>query len=67
LAPARTRRSTGFNPVAFAAPAAFTFGNVGRNTLVGPGMQTLDLALARDFGLTERMKFQFSRRVSSML
>jgi len=22
-------------------------------------MQTLDLALARDFGLTERMKFQF--------
>jgi hypothetical protein len=48
-----------FNPAAFAAPAAFTFGNVGRNTVVGPGMQTLDLALARDFGLTERMKFQF--------
>jgi hypothetical protein len=48
-----------FNPAAFAAPPAFTFGNVGRNTVVGPGMQTLDLALARDFGLTERMKFQF--------
>jgi hypothetical protein len=48
-----------FNPAAFAAPAAFTFGNVGRNTVVGPGMQTLDLALARDFGLTERIKFQF--------
>jgi hypothetical protein len=48
-----------FNPAAFSAPPAFTFGNVGRNTVIGPGMQTLDLALARDFGLTERMKFQF--------
>lgn len=48
-----------FNPQAFAAPPAFTFGNVGRNTVAGPGMQTLDLALAREFGFTERMKFQF--------
>jgi len=48
-----------FNAQAFAAPPAFTFGNVGRNTVVGPGMQTLDFALAREFGLVERMKFQF--------
>jgi hypothetical protein len=48
-----------FNPAAFATPAAFTFGNVGRNTVYGPGMQTLDLALARAFNLTERAKFQF--------
>jgi hypothetical protein len=48
-----------FDPKAFAAPPAFTFGNVGRNTVVGPGMQTLDLALAREFGFRERMKFQF--------
>jgi hypothetical protein len=48
-----------FNPAAFATPAAFTFGNVGRNTVYGPGMQTLDLALARSFELTERAKFQF--------
>jgi hypothetical protein len=48
-----------FNPKAFAAPPAFTFGNVGRNTVIGPGMQTLDLALAREFSLAERMKFQF--------
>jgi len=48
-----------FNPAAFVAPAAFTFGNVGRNSIYGPGMQTLDLAVHREFGLTEKIKFQF--------
>jgi len=48
-----------FNPAAFATPAAFTFGNVGRNTVYGPGMQTLDLALQREFNITEKVKFQF--------
>lgn len=47
------------NPAAFATPAAFTFGNVGRNSVYGPGLQTLDLALAREFNLAERAKFQF--------
>jgi hypothetical protein len=47
------------NPAAFSTPAAFTFGNSGRNAIYGPGLQTLDLALAREFGLTERVKFQF--------
>lgn len=48
-----------FNPAAFATPAAFTFGNVGRNSVYGPGLQTLDLALVRAFHLTERANFQF--------
>jgi hypothetical protein len=48
-----------FNPAAFAAPAAYTFGNVGRNSVYGPGMQTLDLALTRSFRITERANFQF--------
>lgn len=47
------------NPAAFAVPAAFTFGNAGRNSVYGPGMQTLDVALAREFSLTEKAKFQF--------
>jgi hypothetical protein len=47
-----------FNTAAFAAPPAFTFGNVGRNTIYGPGLQTLDLALEREFALTEKLKFQ---------
>jgi hypothetical protein len=48
-----------FNPAAFATPAAFTFGNVGRNTVYGPGLQTLDMAVAREFALTEQLRFQF--------
>ena len=47
-----------FNPAAFITPPAFAFGNAGRNTVYGPGMQTLDLALVREFVITERMKFQ---------
>ena len=46
-------------PAAFAAPAAFTFGSAGRNSVYGPGLQTLDLALQREFSITERAKFQF--------
>jgi hypothetical protein len=48
-----------FNPKAFSTPPAFTFGDVGRNTVIGPGLETLDFALAREFGLLEGMKFQF--------
>ncbi|HCC58503.1 MAG TPA: hypothetical protein DEQ47_14845 [Solibacterales bacterium] len=47
-----------FNPAAFATPPAFTFGNVGRNTVYGPGMQTLDMALVRDFAVAERVRFE---------
>jgi len=47
-----------FNPAAFTTPAAFTFGNVGRNSIYGPGMQTVDLALQREFAVTETVKVQ---------
>ena len=47
-----------FNTAAFTTPAAFTFGNVGRNTIYGPGRQTLDLALQRELAITEKMKLQ---------
>ncbi|HET6178445.1 MAG TPA: carboxypeptidase-like regulatory domain-containing protein [Candidatus Sulfotelmatobacter sp.] len=48
-----------FNTAAFAAPPAYTFGDVGRNSVYGPGLQTLDWAIVRDFSLTERARFQF--------
>ena len=48
-----------FNPAAFATPAAFTFGNAGRNTVEGPGMQLMDLALSREFQMMEKAHLQF--------
>jgi hypothetical protein len=47
-----------FNPAAFATPAAYTFGDAGRNSVYGPGPQTLDLALERAFRITERARLQ---------
>jgi len=47
-----------FNPLAFATPAAYTFGNVGRNSMYGPGLATVDLSLQRQFQVTERAAFQ---------
>jgi hypothetical protein len=57
--PSGTRNATTwFNPNAFVAPPAYTFGNVGRNTVYGPGMQTMDLALDRVFNMTEKTRFE---------
>lgn len=39
------------NPAAFAAPPAFAFGSVGRNSVYGPGYISLDAVLSRVFEL----------------
>jgi hypothetical protein len=44
---------------AFSTPEAYTFGNIRRNTVYGPGMQTLDAALVREFPVSEKMRFQW--------
>jgi hypothetical protein len=48
-----------FNPAAFAAPYPGTFGNVGRDTLTGPGLSELDFALAKSTTIHERLRAQF--------
>jgi hypothetical protein len=40
-----------FNTAAFAFPAAGTYGNVGRNSIRGPGAWNVDMALSRRFNL----------------
>ena len=47
------------NPAAFSIPAAGTFGNVGRNTIYGPGFGQFDLSLLKDTQISERSKLQF--------
>jgi hypothetical protein len=48
-----------FNPAAFQIPEAGTFGNAGRNVIIGPGLQNVDLALARSIRLSDTMRAQF--------
>jgi hypothetical protein len=48
-----------FNTAAFAQPAAGSFGTSGRNILRGPGINNLDLALFKNFGIPGRTKLQF--------
>jgi hypothetical protein len=48
-----------FNPAAFVSPPAFQFGALGRNTVIGPGLVTLDSSIARKFRITDRVGAQF--------
>jgi hypothetical protein len=45
--------------LAFIQPLAGTYGNVGRNILEGPSLKQFDLALAKRWSLSERVKLQF--------
>ena len=47
-----------FNTAAFVTPAAYTFGDAGRNSVYGPGLQKTDIALQRDFRLAGEIKLQ---------
>jgi len=48
-----------FQTFAFAQPAAGTFGNVGRNSVRGPGFTNYDLALSRSFVFVESTRLDF--------
>ncbi len=50
---------TFFDTSAFARVTEVRFGNVGRNTMRGPGVVNLDLSLFRTFKLTEQFQLQF--------
>lgn len=50
------------NPAAFGVPqnvdGTYRYGNLGRNSLVGPGFFNLDVGLAREFLIDERRRLQ---------
>lgn len=64
-----SQRSTNrfFNTGAFALTPSFQFGNVGRNTVTGPGLFNVDTTVARNFALKERLKLQFRAEFFNLL
>ena len=48
-----------FNPSAFAQPAFGTYGNLGRNSIQGPGLVRLDMGLTRTFRVRESHGIEF--------
>ncbi len=50
---------TWFDTTAFGRPTGARFGNVGRNTMSGPGVINMDMSVFRNFKVTERFNLQF--------
>jgi hypothetical protein len=48
-----------FDITAFAPPPIYTFGNLGRNTLYGPGRWNVDMSLFKDIPVREPLTLQF--------
>jgi hypothetical protein len=48
-----------FDTAAFAVPAIYTFGNLARNNLFGPGRWNVDMSLFKDFPIREPLLLQF--------
>jgi len=48
-----------FDTSAFTTPAQFTYGNAGRDILIGPGFVNFDFSLFKNFRLTETRTLQF--------
>ena len=46
------------NPNSFALPAIGTFGNVGRNSIRGPGLVNWDMSFFKNIPVRERFRFQ---------
>jgi hypothetical protein len=56
-----------FNPGAFVAPAAGTYGNVGRDVLIGQGISELDFSLLKTTAVSERARLQFRAEFFNVL
>jgi hypothetical protein len=58
-----------FNPNAFIAPPPTSgfYGNVGRDTYIGPGLATWDFSVLKDSKIRERLNLQFRAEIFNLL
>jgi hypothetical protein len=62
-------QSQWFNPAAFLAPPASSgfYGNLGRDTLIGPGLATWDFSFLKDTPIHESLHLQFRAELFNLL
>jgi len=48
-----------FSASAYSTPAQYTYGNAGRNSLIGPGRTNFDMSVFKSFPVHEQTLFQF--------
>jgi hypothetical protein len=48
-----------FNTSCFALPSSFTYGNAGRDIVIGPGLDDFDASIQKEFLVRENMRLQF--------
>jgi hypothetical protein len=48
-----------FNTACFSLPAQFTYGNAGRDIVIGPGLSNFDATIQNEFSVHENIKLQF--------
>jgi hypothetical protein len=48
-----------FNTACFSLPAQFTYGNAGRDIVMGPGLDNFDATIQNEFPVHENIKLQF--------
>ena len=63
LYPAQKTRAEWFNPAAFTAPPAYTFGTSGYDMMWGPHYQNWDMNLEKNTAINERYKLQLRAEV----
>ncbi len=54
------------NPAAFVTPPAYSFGDFGRNALIGPGFFQMDFGGYKNFRITERIGMQFRAEIFNL-
>ncbi|MDR3717959.1 MAG: TonB-dependent receptor [Bryobacteraceae bacterium] len=54
-----------YNPDAFAQPASYTFGNLGRNALRGPGLTSVDFSMGKVFRFPKFERGQLKVRIDA--
>ena len=55
-----------FDTAAFSAPPKGTLGNLGRNTVVGPGQVTMDISLQKEFSLGGDRNLEFRAEIFNL-